>query len=236
MFDAYMAYDWPFTVTLPGEPMPRRGRSYSESVAVLDLLSAMLRRSADTEDAKSFLDAAIAVVQWGGVRGNEARLLALGASALPVLGTAARQLDPTIADLDELDRVQDMNSGFSKIYSLLVDGFPIYDSRVACALASLVRLHCEEHGLPSVPRSLAFGIPVSRGSVKRDPSDETFRFPRIWPGHPRRYATSNVMAAWILDALSEEPPFGDLGTSRMLALESAMFMIGYAPVTHLHQG
>ena len=37
-----------------------------------------------------------------------------------------------------------MNSGFTKIYSLYIDDFIIYDSRVGAALGFLVRCYCEE--------------------------------------------------------------------------------------------
>jgi len=234
VYGAFVAYDWPFAVTLPGESSPRRGRSYDDSIAVLDELSAVLQTSAANEDAGTFLEAAIAVIRWGGVRRNERRLRELGANALPDLRSAAQQLDPTIANLDRLDRVRDMNSGFSKIYSLVIEGFPIYDSRVACALASLVRLFCEERDLHSVPPLLAFGIPASRGSVSRDPSAGDLRFPRLWAGHPRLYAVSNLKAAWLLDALAKRSPFAELGSKHgLFAIESAMFMIGYAPVRTL---
>lgn len=231
---AFVAYDWPFSVTLPGESEPRRGRSYDDTIAVLSDLTDALRTSAANEDAGTFLEAAIAVVRWGGVRRNEMRLRELGANALPDLGAAAEQLRPTVADLDRLDRVRDMNAGFSKIYSLLIDGFPIYDSRVACALASLVRLYCEERDLRSVPPLLEFGIPASRGNMSRDPSAGDLRFPRLWAGHPRPYAVSNLKAAWLLDALAEKSPFAELDSKhRLFAIESAMFMIGYAPVRTL---
>ena len=127
-----------------------------------------------------------------------------------------------------LSDVRRMNSGFSKIYSLLVEGFPIYDSRVACALASLVRLFCEKTERREVPAQLAFGIPPSRAQESRNPSSKRLTFPRIWS--PRRYARSNIMAAWLLDALSAQPPFSDLGHERQRALQSAMFMIGYKPL------
>ena len=118
-----------------------------------------------------------------------------------------------------------MTSGFSKIYSLLVDGFPIYDSRVGCALASLVRLFCEETGRTAVPAQLRFALPPSQGRVRRDPSSGPLVSPWIWS--PGRYAHSNVMAAWLLDALAATPPFSELGGDRLRAIQSAMFMIGY---------
>ena len=234
LFGAYEAYDWPFTAKVPGELSPRRGHSYDDTVEILKALTEQLRRSAAVQDAPTFLEAAVGVVRWGGVFNNEARLRVLGTNALLALTTAARQLEPTVADLGDLAKVIDMNSGFSKIYSLLNDGFPIYDSRVACALASLVRLYCEESNLAEVPKTLAFGIPASRGSVSRDPSTATFRFPRLRAGQPQHYAVSNIKAAWLMGALAAMPPFGTLAnTTPLFALESALFMIGYAPINAL---
>ncbi len=121
-----------------------------------------------------------------------------------------------------------MNAGFTKIYSLLLDGFPIYDSRVAASLAYLVRLYCEEAGLARLPPALAFGIPASRGSGNRDPSIAKLRFPRLWAAQPRKYADSNLRAAWLLGQVSRLGPFGDLPREQALrALEAALFMVGF---------
>lgn len=230
LFDAYEAYEWRFSVTLPGEDRPRSGRTLPDTLAVLDHLRTRLRDSADLGDPGAFVEAAVAVVRWGQVRRNETRLRALGERALPVLSEASRLLDPGTASLSALSGVSDMNSGFSKIYSLMLDDFPIYDSRVACALGSLVRAHCDETGLSTVPELLAFGVPASRGSVSRDPSTGTLRFPTLWPAVRSRYARSNVMAAWLLKPLADVGPFAELPVGqRMIALQSALFMVGYAP-------
>ena len=222
---AYRRYDWPFRCSLPGDSAPRRGRTYADTVEVLDDLGELLRRSEKEGDAACFLEAAVAVLEWGRVRRGERRLRALGDEALPALAATARLLDPATADLRRLSGVSLMNSGFSKIYSLLLVGFPIYDSRVACALASLVRLFCEEKERSAVPEPLTFGLPPSQARARRDPSYGALAFPRIWT--PRRYAESNVMAAWLLDVLSQQSPFAELGAERQRALQSAMFMIGY---------
>ena len=225
LFDAYRQYDWPFRCNVPGDSTPRCGRSYAHTVAILNALGRVLRRSAATKDGDSFLEAAVAVLAWGRVRRSERRLRALGDQALPALAATASLLDPATADLRRLSDVSLINSGFSKIYSLLLDDFPIYDSRVACGLASLVRLFCEETGRPEVPAVLAFGIPPSQARARRDPSCGALRFPGIWT--PRRYAQSNVMAAWLLDVISQQSPFAELESERQRGLQSAVFMIGY---------
>ena len=231
LFGAYLSFKWRFSVTRPGEAEPTRGKSFEENADTLDLLSRMLRDSAERGDADTFLDAAIAVVEWGGVRRNKVRLNALGKTALPTICAAAEQLDPERADWARLDLVRDMNSGFSKIYSLMLDGFPIYDSRVACALCSLIRAYCKESGLATVPPLLSLGLPPSQGRLQRNPSVRELNFHQLWHGQRWKYAVSNLMAAWLLGPMSELGPFAELPIERrLLAVESALFMIGYSKV------
>lgn len=204
---------------------------------VLDRLAALLREGGKSGNADAIRDAAIGVVQWGGVRqGNVARLRQMSAEELQGLVSASRLLDPACADLGSLEDVPYMNSGFSKIYALILDGrgFPIYDSRVACGLASLVQLYCESKGIASVPETLALRIPPSLSSGHRALLRVLPCFRQLRWGQRAYYAESNVKAAWLLGALAEEPPFAELEEHRrLLALQSAMFMIGYQPLALL---
>ncbi len=225
LFDSCRRYSW-------------RGKSYEETVTYLGGLARRVRQSLDQDDPGAFHGAALEVLKWGGVvPHNAGRLEALGAEAIPLLRANGRLLDPDKADLTRVWAVQPMNAGFSKIYSLMLDGFPIYDSRVACALGSLVRRFCQETGCHQrVPKSLAFGIPPNQGKANRDPSCGSLSFSKIRNGGAGLYSTSNVMAAWILDALSRHGPFGSLGDDRQFALQSAMFMVGHAPLAKLDTG
>ena len=233
LFEAYRQFEWAFRVQLPGESNTSCGRSLDDNFAVLGRLSRLLREARDQGNAPAFLTAAIAVVEWGGagVRRNRVRLGSLGAEALATIRADADRLDPARADLDRLGEVSRLNSGFSKIYALLLDDFPIYDSRVACALASMVRRYCEESGRAAVPWQLAFSIPPSQGRIVRDPSCGTLHFRKMRWRDTKQYASSNVIAAWLLAALAAHGPFGDLPRDQRLpALQSAMFMLGYRPV------
>lgn len=235
LFDAYQRFRWPFTTTQPGERQPKRKQTFEENVEELAWLGDVLKDSAQNQDADAFFGAALAVVDWGGVRRNRPRLEMLRAApdGLQTILAARDQLDPMKADLTRLDAVRDMNSGFSKIYSLLLDGFPIYDSRVAAALASLVRFYSEEQGLAEVPAALQLGLPLPRRSSSRDPSAGTLRFPHLRPSQRTRYAISNVKAAWLLGLLADLGCFGqEPRERRLLALQSALFMIGYAVPDH----
>ncbi len=233
VFEAYLKFDWPFSEQLPGESTPTRRRSREDNFAALDRLSRGLRQAAKDREAQAFLTAATAVVEWGGagVRRNRVTLEQLGTDTLRVVCEDAARLDPARADLDRLNEINHLNSGFSKIHALLLDGFPIYDSRVACALASMVRRYCEENGRGTVPWQLAFSIPPSQGRTKRNPSCGSLRFRHMRWRDAKQYASSNVIAAWLLGDLAAYGPFGELPQPRrLLALQSAMFMLGYRPI------
>ena len=83
-------------------------------------------------------------------------------SEMEVLFANARLLDPTSGDADlrvlRTGEIRYMNSGYSKIYAMMLESFPIYDSRAACALTSLIRAYCVEWKLPSVPEPLRLGV------------------------------------------------------------------------------
>ena len=229
LFDAFRKYEWRFKVDVPGRG-ECRGRSYADTV----WFSTRSRGSSGTAPIGEIRPVSLKRLSRSSTGGGRASSRMRAGSApseirpCPWLTANARLLDPDAADLCSLSGIWPMNSGFSKIYSLLVDGFPIYDSRVACALASLVRLFCEETGREEVPPPLAFGILPSQAKVNRNPSCGCLVFSRIrWSKRGLRgYAQSNVMAAWLLAALSAQPPFSDEREPQR-ALQSAMFMIGY---------
>lgn len=211
--------------------------SFKETCELLDEYRQEIRATmeggpATVDDNDQFLDVATRIVKWGGI-GNLASLPALGQRALTVLGENAELLRPEFADTDLLHRVTHMTSGYSKIYSLMIDDFPMYDSRVACALTSLIYCFCSERELGHIPESLSLGVLAGKGGNPRDPSDEMYRFPPIY-SEPSRHAVSNVKAAWLLGALvanADTGPFFDLREDwRLRAVEASHFMIGYKPL------
>ena len=198
------------------------------SVRSPDDLRRRIRAAVCSNDNEQFLDTAIEVRKWGGIN-RHVGLKCLGCKALETLSANARRLDPKFADTQNLKGIDYVESGYSKIYSLMLDDFPIYDSRVACALASLVWLYCQEVALGVVPCRIQFGVPDSyMAKVNRNP----YALPNISPGEDLKYAKSNLKAAWLLGKLSKLGKFGELPAERRVAaLERALFMIGYEPLT-----
>ena len=211
LWDAYEGYSW-------GD------EGFEEMVARLNEFGRVLR---DTNDEDRFLRTAKEVMKWGGIT-RYARLERLGENALRVLRARARLLDPRCADTDDLRGFQYMGAGYSKVYSLMIDGFPMYDSRVACAVTSLIWLYCRENHLVHIPEQLRLGVPPKLGeNIDRN----QFGFPNIRSSQDTKYADSNLKAAWLLGELADQGAFATLSVERRVwALQSALFMIGYKPL------
>lgn len=177
-----------------------------------------------------FVDNACAVVKWAGTplpkKLNEWR--DMPPDRLQVLVQGIREkLDPRTADTDDLYGFRYMGSGFSKIYSVLIDGFPIYDSRVACALACLVRIYCGHRNIGHKPDALWLRIPPRR--KPKSPRYHRCDHSRM-NGNCAAYAEVNLKAAWLLQEMVRVPgKFGHVeGFAPVDALQHALFMIGYA--------
>lgn len=232
----YENYDWPSKVKLADGSI-RRTRTFDETAALFDEFRYELKKAtsanpATDSDRDAFLETANRIVIWGGIRKlalPESRLNKLGRDALLTLKDNSELLEPESADTKNLRGFKYMGAGFSKIYSAMIDDFPIYDSRVACALTSLIWLFCERNRPTGVPESLKLGIPVDRSSQNRNP----YGFPNIQGAQYRKHADSNLKAAWILGELAEieEGDFSKVPKeSRVRALEAALFMIGDRPL------
>ena len=211
LWDAYEGYSWD-------------EEGFEEMVARLDEFGRVLR---DTNDEDRFLRTAKEVMKWGGIT-RYGRLERLGENAVCELRARARLLDPRCADTDDLRGFRYMGAGYSKVYSLMIDGFPMYDSRVACAVTSLIWLYWRENHLVQIPEQLRLGVPPKLGeNIDRNP----FGFPKLRWGQDTKYADSNLKAAWLLGELADRGEFATLPIERRVwALQSALFMIGYKPL------
>ena len=213
LWQAFQRYQW-------------QGRCFCTNKQKLDELARAIRTAKSDGD---FREAAHNILKWGGVAAN-ARKLCLCPNPLQVFRRAAERLDPTTADTDRLRGIP-MNSGWTKVYALMLDELPMYDGRVGAALGYLVRKYCEEKRRTAIPPQLRFRWHRGKGSHNRDPSTPTLRFPRLGykpPLGPRAWAECNLWAAWILGAVCDKGRFGGLPPGRRLrALEAALFMVGY---------
>lgn len=140
-----------------------------------------------------------------------------------------KELDNNKFDSDNINSSIIMNSGFAKIYSLLLNDFIIYDGRVGAALGLLVRNYCEEKGIARIPNELLFRWKRGRGTGnRRNPSSKRYVFPEL--NSSKTHIENNIRANWLLKLISENTNsrFRRIeDNNRMRAIESALFMIGY---------
>ena len=224
MHGAYADYKW-------------NGASFTDNEKTLAGFRARVRdamRAGPTSAAarQGFLSAAQDMVEWGRIWKHE-RLDDLGDNALESMLGHAALLNPNTATMSGLSGFDLMGSGFSKVYSLMLDDFPIYDSRVGCALTSLIILFCEDTGRLTVPSVLKLGVPVPLGGRGVNPSRGRLGVGDIRYSQQALYARSNVKAAWLLQRLASSVP-GEFSAvpvaQRVRAMEAALFMLGYEPL------
>ena len=231
---AYLRYNWRGKV--------ERDNGSTETIATFEetarafdewrqtMGAVMGRDGSNPDDHELFIRTAKRIRRWGGIR-KHGDLDKLGSRAFAVLSENARRLDPGSGDTDDLRSFRHMGSGYSKIYAMMIPSLPIYDSRVAGALTSLILIHRRRCELPGVPETLQLGVPQSQGKQRRNPSAGPYAFPTIWDSaaHGRRYAVSNLKAAWLIaDMARRGEPFAGMDHDRrILALQSALFMTGY---------
>ena len=224
IYDAFTQYEW-------------GNADFNQTSKTLDCFAARLKAAANANDPHAFRSACEDILSWGGVRrGNQSLIRALGPKVVTVFKQAAKQLNPQRADCTHLGNLRVtvaqgemrylMSSGFTKIYSLMISGFPMYDGRVGAALGLLSRMFCQAKGLGSVPANLAFPWGQGRSRI-RDASRGTLRYVRF-NGRPLLQAEWNLKAAWLVGELCQHGCFGKLPENqRLRALEAALFMIGY---------
>lgn len=237
VYSAFENYCWPFTYTDPLSGTKIKGSSFSDSLESLSKLSEGLRKSITDSDNEACKNYCLAILEWGGVRANnDKRIDRLEESVCSYLETAIKRFGNDLSSEDYYDNGIIMNSGFTKIYSLCIDDFIIYDGRVGAALGLLVREFCKENGLDKVPFELSFAWGKGKEATytnskenKRNPGNEKYSFPELM-NNPKRHTENNIRANWLLSEIvnNTDSSFSKLDKPvRMRALESALFMIGY---------
>lgn len=210
--------------------------SWNETKARLGELSAKLKSAVTSKDDNATLDACKDILSWGGNRNwNVGAFPFLQSKAknkklceyIREVGAAMRLSD---ADTTRLSpALENMNAMLTKVHALYAeDGLPIYDSRVAAAIASLVELWRIKQGLSSVilPAALSFPATVSTRSVYQAFPDSQFD-PGLMKSHIA-WADAKVRLGFLLQAVleSNHDLFSD-EKNRMHAFEACLFMIGY---------
>lgn len=222
-------YAFPVLPTLPARS------SLESNQVVLRHLQNELRCSyrdaqIDQQGAQRLAGVVAAIFYWGGVftrtrNGGNKPWLEQNAHRLRAT------LSAVIADMvsgEDRSQITDLrfNSGMTKVYSLLVDDFVIYDSRVAASLAWLVRhWWCDDQRMAesALPSLLRFGCLAGNGIAesRRRPSPV---FPML-RNDPHGHYRWNIRTNWLLnDALIAAGENTDFRSLR--EVEAALFQMG----------
>lgn len=237
IYSAYENYFWPFRYRDPFNGEVINGNTFDNSALSLSILSQGLRKSIQDSDYGTCMNHCLSILQWGGVLPkNDRRIIGLGDDICNYLKKVKDRLSCDMLSNEYYYDEIVMNSGFTKIYSLYIDDFVIYDGRVGAALGFLVRKFCEDHSLEKVPNELAFAWGKGKESTyksssmnKRNPSKGNYIFPELM-NNPKRHTESNIRANWLLREIVDktDSKFNKLEKPLQLrALEASLFMIGY---------
>ncbi len=233
IFNAYENYNWRFNCHVPNVGKTS-GNSFHESEKVLALIEEGLKLSIQDNNHQNLLEYSSSILEWGGVkRSNYDRLKEMEESIISYYKTSIERLNPETVDTKDDFSGLIMNSGFTKIYSLLIDNFVIYDSRVGAALGLLIKKFLEENNIAKIPEELKFAYGNARPTKndkgqqnRRNPSNDKYIFP-VLSNNDKKHIINNLYANWLLKEISERSIFKNELTS-IRALESALFMIGYS--------
>jgi hypothetical protein len=230
IYNAYENYKWRFSCNIPGTGKVS-GNSFKENEKVLEQIELGLKSALKDGNIDCFVKFAISILEWGGVtNNNDVKIKNLNVGILDYFTSVIKRLDTLNVDTNDDFSGIIMNSGFTKIYSLLIKDYIIYDSRVGAALGLLVKLFLDEKKIDYVPKELVFAYGKARGDKsninKRNPSNERYRFP-VLRNDDRHHILNNIRANWLLKDISIKSQFKNESTP-IRALESALFMIGYS--------
>ncbi|ACL72852.1 hypothetical protein Tgr7_1770 [Thioalkalivibrio sulfidiphilus HL-EbGr7] len=137
-------------------------QDWTSTRKALEGLGVWLREEVDNGNQDGALEACRQIVKWGGDRNSNVGAIPFleNKEDLPIYLKKTRDLfHLECADTNILEYVGKMNAMLTKVHALNSrDGLPIYDSRVAAAISSLIevyRVH-QEMSWKEMPKSLDF--------------------------------------------------------------------------------
>lgn len=227
--DAFNLYFWGYSfsteLSLP-HSISTRGAGFGESKAMLDYCAKLILNGLHHNNDASIREAAELVLKWGGVfkKGNKT-FVENKSNDLKAYFENVRSVWEKLSDNGKLSEINQYdkfglisNAGFTKIYSLFLPDFIIYDNRVSVALAYLLEQYFEDY----IPEILKLYIPPSQVVNNSKRRVHHFFDQSTYKANDKHFL-SNVKASWLLSAVSAKLN----GTVNVREIEAALFMIGY---------
>lgn len=208
-------------------------------------LSSALKQAIAAVDDEAVLSACKAILMWGGDRNFRVGAmpyltdLSRKKSLAQYLETSCRAFTLESAVIDERSpQAAKMNSMLTKVHALASsDGLPIYDSRVAAAIAACVELWRRDQGMKQLPlpQELAFPSTMSSRSVlhlfddAQAPSVMSYAA-AAQTDTAARWSSAKIRLGWLMSATLAKARHlfaTEQAQDRMHAFEACLFMIGY---------
>ena len=229
---------------------------WRETLLRMHGLSTSLRESASRGDVPGTHAACEAIAEWGADRngrvGASAFLHDLGDDLPGYLERTGKAISLAAPDASGSFRsVRRMNSTLTKIHALFaVDGLPIYESRVAVAIATLVEMWRRRTGRDMSALSPALRFPAVGGQLQRrvrwtypdaaDPGVLSYNSGSEI-ATAARWASATVRLGLLMEATLErsapdlfvawaERRGSHTKAARMAAFVGSLYMVGYNPV------
>lgn len=243
--DAYEKYEWAFNFTdyISGNKI--KGNSFTKTRDFLINLSAKAKKALQENNSDMLRKSCLNALAWGGVLNRNKEIIDQLHSKKLLIDYFLYSMNflnvNTFNSENQWEFIHNginhkyMNAGFTKLYSLLIDDFIIYDGRVGAAMGLFVNKFCREQKLDAIPKDLLFVYGRSRDKYnktkldRRDPSHGNYKFPSLnGKKDTDLHILNNMKANWICSRLADETKFNKLDSDlRLLAIESGLFMIGY---------
>ena len=223
-----------------------RLKTFDSNNSHLEILKTGLSQSILQNDDTGFLIGCMKVQKWGGTEnGNLKKLLNMHVdgtkfkknefhSIIKYFEAIKLEINSMLIGTGDINNIPTdihLNSGFSKIYSLLVDKFIIFDSRVSAALGCLVNLYISSNNITlddnfkaclffpwlpakSKPNRRKAGYILNSNATSLNGAD---------------YTSWNIKASWLVEKIVKDLKLfpTDNDNLKIRKLEPALFMIGY---------
>jgi hypothetical protein len=224
IYDAFLKYYW-------------EGSNFAATSILLNGYEVSLRTALATNNNANIDLACQNILRWGGQR-----VFTPNYQWIQKLANISQYFNKNIIALnpnlfnDDIAHVQTngvdrFNAGFTKIYSLCIDNFIIYDSRVAFALSNIISQFLLSTGRNFIPIELHFKIPPGSSAIRHPRLINGFAFGKT-NGNISQYQICNLRSSWLFEEILQNNPNSLFNTlpqaQRIRALEAAFFMIGYS--------
>lgn len=208
--EAYLNYEWSYSLKQPIPlGIPANGKTLADSEPIFQWADKAL-----LGDKKAKLQAIETILKWGGVFSKDSDVGGILNSLEAVKGHW-QMVQENKAEFNSMSH--SFNAGISKVHSVYLNDFAIYDSRVSVALAYLIQ-DCFK--AVEIPQILKIHLPPPRVKDMTRKAVHPF-FTKS--NTSKQYYCSNVKASLLFKEIINK-----LNTNEwtMRKLEAALFMIG----------